>query len=726
MIKIQSFHTSLPKNLKPTNPLLLISQLPPALPYNLVNWKNLNCLFLFTGKNCAKVKIKHYMNRLNKEIPTSNCPMKKTFSQKKKASVVGKMKTAQLDLPPGEVLSSVPLFFSGGSDTRSIKLARQQLYQQIIETANEGIWMLDCEFRVSYLNMRMADMLGYQPEEILNQSLETFTFEEDLPALHENMNRRKRGERAIFERRLKRKDGSACWVLVSATPVFDELGQFVGSFSMLTDISERKQAEKMQDAIFRISEATYEANALEELYYRLHQIVTTLMPAENFYIALYDETSHSLEFPYFVDQYDKNPSPQKSVKDLAAYVLETGQPVLVSPDIFAEPVKQGEVELTNSPSLDWLGVPLKTTQNQIIGALIVQTREESVQYSEREKNLLSFVSSQIAIAIERKRTEDLLRSSEASYRGLLNSIDEAVYIQDQNGCFLDVNEGAIKMYGYPRDFFLGQTMEVIAMPGKNNLNEIHHLRQQAFAGTPQVFEFWGRRCNGESFPQEVRFYKGHYFDQDVVITIAQDITDRKESQEALIQSQADLFMAYEETLKGWARALELREHETAGHSQRVMGLTMQLAQAMGIHGEELLHIQRGALLHDIGKMGIPDEILLKPGPLTKEEWVIMRLHPVYAYDLLSPIDYLYPALDIPYCHHEHWDGSGYPRGLRGEEIPLAARIFAVVDVWDAMTSERPYRPAWSPEYVKAYIQEQSGKIFDPEVVAIFFTKVLIL
>ncbi|MEJ5203193.1 MAG: HD domain-containing phosphohydrolase, partial [Anaerolineales bacterium] len=464
----------------------------------------------------------------------------------------------------------------------------------------------------------------------------------------------------------------------------------------------------------------------EELYYQLHQIIATLMPAQNFYIALYNEADHLIEFPYYVDEYDENPGPQKPGKGLTEYILRTGQPLLVSPERFAELIKQGDVELIGAPSLDWLGVPLKTTQNQIIGALVVQTYTEGVRYSEREKELLSFVSSQIAMAIERKRAENLLRHSEASYRGLFNSVDEAIYIQDQSGHFLDVNQGAVKMYGYPRDFFIGQGPEIIAAPGRNSLYEIYRMIREASSGSPQVFEFWGRRCNGDIFPQEVRLYKGHYFGQDVVIAIAQDITDRKQYQETLIQSRADLFMAYEETLKGWARALELRERETAGHSQRVVGLTLQLAQAMGIQGEELLHIQRGALLHDIGKMAIPDHILLKKEALTKEEWVIMRLHPVHAYDLLSPIEYLYPALDIPYCHHEHWDGSGYPRGLRGEEIPLAARIFAVVDVWDAMTSERPYRPAWSAEYASSYIREQSGKLFDPHVVDIFLSKILFL
>jgi len=187
----------------------------------------------------------------------------------------------------------------------------------------------------------------------------------------------------------------------------------------------------------------------------------------------------------------------------------------------------------------------------------------------------------------------------------------------------------------------------------------------------------------------------------------------------LQQSNIDLMMAYDNTLEGWSRALDLRDKETEGHSKRVTEVTQRLARVLGIKEADLVHIRRGAMLHDMGKMGIPDNILLKPGPLTDEEWEIMRRHPTYAFELLSPIAYLRPVLDIPYCHHEKWDGSGYPRGLKGDQIPLSARIFAVVDVWDALCSERPYRQAWSDETALAHIKEQAGKHFDPQVVEAF-------
>ena len=185
------------------------------------------------------------------------------------------------------------------------------------------------------------------------------------------------------------------------------------------------------------------------------------------------------------------------------------------------------------------------------------------------------------------------------------------------------------------------------------------------------------------------------------------------------QSKRELELAYDTTLEGWARALELRDHETEGHTRRVALITDHLARRFGIPEAQIDQIRRGALLHDIGKMGIPDKILLKPGPLTPGEYEIMKMHTVFAYEMLSPIEFLRPAIEIPYCHHEKWDGSGYPRGLRGEQIPFSARVFAVVDVWDALSSVRPYRHSWPDEKIIQYIQGLSGKHFDPEVVQIF-------
>ena len=206
---------------------------------------------------------------------------------------------------------------------------------------------------------------------------------------------------------------------------------------------------------------------------------------------------------------------------------------------------------------------------------------------------------------------------------------------------------------------------------------------------------------------------------DFLSTLAGQATiaiDNSKMFSELQSSHSDLVFAYDATIKGWSRAMDLRDRETEGHTQRVTDFAIRFARKIGIKQESIIHVYRGALLHDMGKLGVPDDILFKPGPLSESEWMVMRQHPQIAYEMLSPIDYLKPALDIPYCHHEKWDGSGYPRGLKGEEIPLAARLFALVDVWDALSSDRPYRKAWTKEKVITYIKEQSGSHFDPDLV----------
>jgi putative nucleotidyltransferase with HDIG domain len=188
---------------------------------------------------------------------------------------------------------------------------------------------------------------------------------------------------------------------------------------------------------------------------------------------------------------------------------------------------------------------------------------------------------------------------------------------------------------------------------------------------------------------------------------------------SLSQSQRELLRTYDDTLEGWAKALELRDKETEGHSERVTELTVRLAETLGFRGEELVNIRRGALLHDIGKMGTPDAILHKEGPLTPEERQIIQRHPQDAYNMLHQIGYLQSALEIPYCHHEKWNGTGYPRGLKEEEIPISARIFSIVDVWDALTNDRPYRNALPHAEVIEFLKSECGKHFDPHILEAF-------
>lgn len=277
------------------------------------------------------------------------------------------------------------------------------------------------------------------------------------------------------------------------------------------------------------------------------------------------------------------------------------------------------------------------------------------------------------------------------------------------------------MFGRPT--YLTDALSADLSPAEEVICRTRNLRTLLFMPLMSDKKAIGALILGTT--QQIRSFSEHELDLCHILScqIALAVANAK-LYKSVQDSNAELVHSYDTTLLGWSLALELRDQDTQGHTQRVTRLTEELARKMGIAGEDLNHIHRGALLHDIGKMGIPDRILKKAGVLTDEERAIIQKHTEYAYQFLKKIDYLAPAMDIPYCHHEKWDGSGYPRGLKGEAIPLAARIFAVVDVYDALTSDRPYRPAWPVEDALQYIQEQAGKHFDPGVVSVFLQELI--
>lgn len=301
---------------------------------------------------------------------------------------------------------------------------------------------------------------------------------------------------------------------------------------------------------------------------------------------------------------------------------------------------------------------------------------------------------------------------------------DPVVILDRGTTIVDVNRAMLDLLGMKAEQVIGQSAKLVfadfPIP-------IKMYTDVTYARTEAVFPVKSRLVYYELtvwplFGQDRVLTGRVYFCHDITAMKALESDLRRLNQvleERVDMRTHELVEAYETTLEGWARALELRDKETEGHSRRVTETTLKLARALDIPEDDILHIHRGALLHDIGKMGIPDNILSKQGPLTDEERAIVMKHPETAYQLLSPVPFLHKALDIPYCHHERWDGSGYPRGLKGRAIPLAARIFAVADVWDAVQSERPYHRGWPREKALAYLKEQAGKLFDPHVVDIF-------
>ncbi len=318
---------------------------------------------------------------------------------------------------------------------------------------------------------------------------------------------------------------------------------------------------------------------------------------------------------------------------------------------------------------------------------------------------------------EWKSTQVALLESEKRFHIIFENRDVAMMlISPVNGKIVDLNQAAAEFYGYTSDQMRKMTIyQFIQSDQVSSDPDLARLVEENKTKLVHVHKL----ANGDLRTMEIHISPVIINGEELIFSILFDITDRKKAETAVLEKSRELADAYEATLEGWSNALELREHETAGHSKRVVELTLAICRKLNIPDEEMIHIQRGALLHDIGKMGIPDSILLKPGPLTSDEWVIMRQHPLYAYRMLSKIQFLSPALDIPYCHHERWNGSGYPRGLTGENIPLAARVFAIVDVWDALISDRPYRPAWTEEAALSYIHENAGILFDANIVNLF-------
>jgi len=320
---------------------------------------------------------------------------------------------------------------------------------------------------------------------------------------------------------------------------------------------------------------------------------------------------------------------------------------------------------------------------------------------------------------ESKYAEEALRSTNELLQALINAAPLAIDMVDTEGRVKLWSPAAEQLFGWKADEVIGRPLPSVPEELQPEVSE--QIRNELLGATHYGLETRRLRKDGSLVDVQLWTSPLHDFERKIIgsVGILTDITERKRAERQIQTLNAELLIAYDETLEGWARALDLRDKNTEDHSVRVMDLTMDLARAMGISELDMIHIRRGALLHDIGKMGVPDAILLKPGPLTKEEWQVMRKHPVFAYDLLSNIPFLRPALDIPFYHHEKWDGSGYPRGLSGEQIPLAARIFSIVDVWDALGSDRPYRKKWTKGKILEYIRKEAGIRFDPEIVRLF-------
>ena len=528
-----------------------------------------------------------------------------------------------------------------------------------------------------------------------------------------------------------------------------------------------KQHSKEITALYDTALATSSELETDTLYQKLYEEVRELFSLDIFSLVRYDQLAETIEIAYMrgndklIGEWIGRKFNQED-NELYKKVIVEQKPFL-SRDLAKEKVAQGIQFSADKKVHSWLGVPL-VTRGYVIGAISVESFSPNI-YSENHRKLLESIAAQAAIALDNARLLeqthnqierlaalhdiDLVINSSLDLRVTLNILLDQVVEK------LDVDAAAVLLLN-PRS----QILEYTASRGfHTHIIEQYHLRMgEGISGQAAMERHLVQALNLNEIEDDLAYTNlmqeegfASYYSVPLVAkgqikgvldlfnrtplnpdqewfnfleTLAGQAAiaiDNTSLLEDLHRTNVELSLAYDTTLEGWSKALDLRDKETEGHTQRVVDITLRIAQSMGIDNEELTHIRRGALLHDIGKMGIPDSILLKPGPLNDDEWEVMKRHPVYAYDLLFPITHLRSALDIPYYHHEKWNGAGYPQGLKGEQIPLPARIFTVVDVWDALTSDRPYRKAWTSKKALEYIREQSGIQFDPKVVDVFLS-----
>jgi HD-GYP domain-containing protein (c-di-GMP phosphodiesterase class II) len=537
---------------------------------------------------------------------------------------------------------------------------------------------------------------------------------------------------------------------------------------ILRDVSQREKAARtIQRHLARsnaLTEIAARVNANLDLSVVLASICQEMAKAldvQATLVALYDRKKNLIEpasnFGLTEEMEDfLKPLPADRYKE---FVNEFG-PVAILPDV-SKAANVFNVEHFRKMGFHAIAVANMFEKDEFFGLLVALSKDEERQFTENDTLLMKGLADQASTAIKNAslyskakirlenlhamRLIDTAIASSLDLRHILKvllsqavarlSVEAAsVYLINETTLMLEYYDSlGIDLTTFSRTSIrLGEGVIGKVALGQRTIcvedlsQEISWLRSsviseglKAYCGAPMVAKGKTRGVL-EVFSQEKKFDDPEWI--ELLETLAGQAAIAIETTSLfseLRQANYGLTLTYDTTLEGWSRALDLRDKETEGHTQRVTELTVKLSQMLGIKDEELIHIRRGALLHDIGKLGVPDQILLKEGALEADDLEIMKQHPVHAYNLLFPIAYLRPALDIPHHHHERWDGSGYPDGLKGTEIPLAARIFAVVDVWDALISDRPYRKAWSHQKAIRYIREQAGMQFDPSIVDAF-------
>ncbi|MHB8136151.1 MAG: MASE3 domain-containing protein [Anaerolineaceae bacterium] len=638
-------------------------------------------------------------------------------------------------------------------------------FHLLADHSNDWDYWVNPEGKYLYQSPAFERITGYKIEEF-NSNPDMFfelmnSGESEKVRLHFKNERDNQNPLDALEFSIKNRNGEMRTLSHECIPVFDDQGKFLGRRGSNRDITIRTQAlEKLKQYAGQL-ETINMVTATLSTSLELEKVLDIILDQIGKVIQFDSGTIFLNENNQLKAMADRGISPSNAGKSflytnqLFEEISHTNKPLILN-DAIADPRFEnwGHGNAINS----WIGVPL-IAREKLIGYLTLESLKEKA-YNQEQIDLLMPFASQAAQAIENAR-QFRLSQSRMERIDALREIDQAITrsfdIQVTMNILLkhlleklNIDAAVVLVYdpdlqkltfsdaqGFLTSALRHTNLELgrgyagqvalhrrdIHIPSLEKENAVFdkslEFKEEGFVsyyGLPLVAK------NTLMGVLEIFHRSELILDEEIVEYLhvlagqAAIAIDNSLLFENLQKSNLRLSQAYESTIEGWALAMELKDAETEGHSRRVVEMTLKLAKVLGYHGEMLMHIRRGALLHDIGKMKIPDAILQKPGPLDAEEWKIMRMHPEYAFEWLSKIEYLRPSLAIPHYHHEKWDGSGYPQGLTGIDIPLEARIFAVVDVWDALRADRPYRKAWPQEKVIAHIKEQSGIHFDPQVV----------
>ncbi|MGQ9817950.1 MAG: PAS domain S-box protein, partial [bacterium] len=644
----------------------------------------------------------------------------------------------------------------------------------IAENIGDVIIILDTSMKITYASPSVQRLTGYTSTEGIGQSIYKFMPPESANKIQEVI-----AEEIILEQKgvppertrhielpIYHKNGSLLWIDLTSTFLRDEKGRPQSILTIFHDISERKKREeeitlklKEFETLLKTSTSLRKAHTEEEMFPVFLDEVLGLLNCEVGAIFLYQEGIKALKIAYargWIKEFLGHTI--KPTEGIAGKVFTSGE-TYVCRDLKKDP---NVCPAISSAPEGWgaLGVPIRST-DEVIGLFYIFA-PTAREFSDEEIKLINSLSEMVGIALHRirlyqdaRKQIERLQTMQNIDRVILETMDKRILFNvflreiivqlriNAMGVLLLDSDGLTLQYeadyGFKTDIYKKTRLKLgEGFAGKAGLEGrrfyIPDIRESKEFKLPKIMAEEGYvayicqpfMAKGqligviEIFNSEPLKPEAEWF--NYLETIAQQAAiavDNIKLFENLQRTQTELLLAYESTIEGWSYAMDLRDRETEGHSQRVTEMTLRLARELGMKESELIYVKYGALLHDIGKLGVPDAILFKPDQLTDEEWLLMRKHPVYAYEMLIRIEYLRPAIDIPYCHHERWDGSGYPRGLKGKEIPLPARIFAIADTFDALSSDRPYRNAWPREKIIEYIKSQKGKQFDPKVVDAF-------